>query len=167
MRSMSPMTLDDFDTAPFRFAGSFELAATPDAIFDELGDPSLWFPMMRRSVWRTGATSGVGAKREVDVLGFGIFREQMLAWDRGRRVAFTMVETTSPLVTRMAEDWRITSSPKGARLDWIVAATPSPFARPITPALRVVLRGLFAMTKSGLAKRTAWSKHSVQGKHVS
>jgi len=167
MRSMTPMTLDDFDTAPFRFTASYELEATPDAVFDELGDPSIWFPLMRRSVWRTGATSGVGAKREVEMVGFGIFREQMLAWDRGRRVAFTMFETTSPLVTRMGEDFRITHSPKGVRLEYNVAATLAPFARPLAPALRVVVRGLFAMTKSGLAKRTAWSKHAVQGKHVS
>jgi hypothetical protein len=164
---MTPMTLADFETAPFRLSTSYELEATPEAVFDELGDPSIWFPLMRRSVWRTGATSGVGAKREVEMVGFGIFREEMLAWDRGHRVAFTMFETTSPLVTRMGEDFRITPSPNGVRLEYNVAATPATFARPLAPALRVVLRSLFGMTRSGLAKRTAWSTHGSRGKQVS
>ena len=161
MRSMTPMSLDDYATAPFRFAAAYELPATPEAVFDELGDMSIWFPLMRRSVWRTGATSGVGAKREVEMLGFGVFREEMLVWDRGERVAFTMFETTSPLVKRMAEDWRLTPTTNGVRVEWTVAATPTLIGRPITPALRVILRSIFGMTKSGLAKRTAWSKHAV------
>ena len=163
MRDLAPMTLADFNRAPFRVSRRATLAATADAVFAELGDPSLWFPLMRRSVWRTGATSGVGAQREVDVLGFGRFRETMLAWDRGRGVAFTMTATTSPLVTRMAEDWRITQVAGGCDVEWIVAATPSAIGRPLTPMLRLVIGRLFGMARTGLAKRTEWSRTRVQG----
>ncbi|HET6585221.1 MAG TPA: SRPBCC family protein, partial [Nannocystaceae bacterium] len=107
MRSMTPVALDDFDEQPFRFTATAKLDADPLAVFAELGDPSLWFPLMRRSVWKTGATSGVDAEREVDMVGFGRFRERMLAWEPGARVAFTMTRTTSPLVARMAEDWQL------------------------------------------------------------
>jgi hypothetical protein len=165
MRDMTPMSLSDFEAAPFRFAASARIAASPDAVFGELGDPSLWFPMMKRSVWRTGATSGVDAQREVEVRAFGKFRERMLAWDPGRRVAFTMTATTSPLVMRMAEDWRIEPTGDGVRLDWIVAATPSTLGKPITPALRAILRGMFVGVKSGIGKRTAWS--AQRGRHAS
>ena len=95
MRSMTPLALADYDEQPFRFTATAKLDADPLAVFAELGDMSLWFPLMRRSVWKTGATSGVGAEREVDITTFGKFRERMLAWDTGARVAFTMTATTT------------------------------------------------------------------------
>ncbi len=161
MRSMTPIALDEYDAQPFRFAASARLPANPQAVFDELGDMSLWFPMMRRSVWKTGATSGVGAEREVEIAMFGRFRERMLAWDAGRRIAFTMTSTTSPLVARMAEDWRLERTGDGVRLDWTVVAQPTAIGRPISPILRVVLRGMFASAQRTLGKRTAWSANLV------
>ena len=163
---MPPISLDEYDAQPFRFAASARFAADPRAVFDELGDASPWYPMMRRSVWKSGATSGVGAEREVDVALFGVFRERMLAWDVGSRMAFTMTATTSPLVARMAEDWRIEHTTDGVRLDWIVVAAPTTLGRPITPALRAILRGMFARAQRQLAKRTAWSVKQ-RGKQVS
>ena len=74
MRSMTPVALDDFAEQPFRFTATAKLDADPLAVFAELSDMSLWFPLMRRSVWKTGATSGVGAEREVDIRSFGKFR---------------------------------------------------------------------------------------------
>src|SRR6266536_3215195 len=107
MRSMPPLALDDFDGQRFRLTATAKLDADPIAVFAELGDMSLWFPLMRRSVWKTGATSGVGAEREVEIRAFGKFRERMLAWDIGSRVAFTIIGTTSPLVAQMGEEWRV------------------------------------------------------------
>jgi hypothetical protein len=155
MRSMPAMGLPDLEPggAPFRFTAHATLDADPDAVFAELADPSLWFPLMRRSVWRTAATSGVGAERVVDVRLFGRFRERMLAWEPGRRVAFTMLETTSPLVARMAEDWRLERDGAGTRLDWTVAATPTAVGRPTTPALRGILRVMFGISSRGLGSR--------------
>jgi hypothetical protein len=167
MRDLVPMTLADFEGAPFHFSARATLSGTADAVFDELGDPSLWFPLMRRSVWRTGATSGVDAQREVDMLGFGKFRERMLAWDRGKRVAFTMTATSSPLIARMGEDWRLTQHPDHTDVEWIVVAYPSLIGRPITPVLRIILGRMFGIARGGLAKRTEWSHSRLQGKHVS
>jgi hypothetical protein len=159
---MVPMALADFERAPFQFRAEATLDATPDAVFDELGDPSLWYPLMQRSVWRTGATSGVGAEREVTVSLFGEFREQMLAWDRGARCAFTMIGTTSPLIARMAEDWRLSGAGAGkAHLEWIVVATPTTIGRAATPVLPLILRAMFAAGTRTLAKRTRWSARKV------
>ena len=155
MRDLQPLALDDFAAAPFQLSVVVELAAEPAAVFAELGDPSLWFPMMRRSVWRTGATSGVAAEREVDMRMFGRFRERMLVWQPGERLAFTMTATSSPLVARMAEDWRLTASPTGTTLAWTVAATPTTAGRALMPALRVILRGLFTRGAKELARRAA------------
>jgi hypothetical protein len=160
---MVPMALADYERAPFQFRVEATLDATADAVFDELGDPSLWYPLMQRSVWRTGATSGVGAEREVAVSMFGEFRERMLAWDRGRRLAFTMIATTSPLVARMAEDWRLVREPGGTRVSYTVAAELRPFARAMAPSLRIVMRQLFGAGVRALVKRTRWSAGHVRG----
>jgi hypothetical protein len=153
MRSMPPIELVDFDAQPFRMSTSAKLGASPDAVFAELGNPSLWWPLMRGSVWKTGATSGVGAEREVEVRTFGRFRERMLAWDPGHRVAFTMTATTSPLVAQMAEDWILTRDGDGSRLDWTVVARPTTIGRPITPALKAIMRAMFKRGCRNMEKR--------------
>jgi hypothetical protein len=161
------MTLADFETAPVRVSRSMQLAATPAAIFDELGhDPSLWLGTIRRSVWRTGATGGVGAQREVDVVGFGRFRELMIAWERPHRIAFTMIASTSRLVAQLAEDWFVEPDAEGARVTWRIAARTSALGRPLTPVLRASVLAMFYLARSGLAKRTAWSAGRVRGKHA-
>jgi hypothetical protein len=172
MRSMTrlerlePLALEQFDEQPFRFTATAKLDADPLSVFAELADPSLWFPLMRRSIWKTGATSGVDAEREVDVRGFGKFRERMLAWDHGARVAFTMIGTTSPLVAQMGEDFRVAREDIYTRLDWIVVARPTRLGRPVTPALRGVLRVMF-MRACGNLQRRAGTFKGEHGKQVS
>lgn len=133
--------------------------ATPEAVFAELGDPSLWFALLHHSV------GGVDALREVRVHGFGAFRERMLVWDPGRRVAFTMIGTTSPLVARMAEDMVIEPLGDGVRFHWNVVVDPTTLGRLIRPALPVILRGLFLQSARTLAKRTRWSEGRVAATH--
>ena len=154
MRTLDPIALDQLDTQPFKLAVTASLDADPDVVFAELGDMSLWFPLMYKSVWKTGATSGVGAEREVRVHTFGAFRERMLAWDTGERVAFTMTETSSPLIDRMAEDWWVAHDTAGTRLSWNVYATPTRLGRPAAPALRLVLKMIFGRAVANLHKRT-------------
>ncbi|MEO6776178.1 MAG: SRPBCC family protein [Kofleriaceae bacterium] len=167
MRELASFSLDDFATAPFQYERTAVIAASPEAVFAELGDPSLWFGLMSRSVWKSGATSGVGAIREVTLHLFGSFREVMLAWDepdaRGAgRVAFTMTAADSPLVDRMAEEMRLEPHAKGVAFTYRVIAEPSRIGRPLQPVLRAILRGLFAASVRGLAKRTAWSEGRVR-----
>jgi hypothetical protein len=166
MRSMTPIALDEFDAQPFRFTATAKLDADPLAVFAELGDMSLWFPLMRRSVWKTAATSGIDAEREVSVRTFGTFRERMLAWDVGARVAFTMIGTTSPLVDRMGEDWRVSREDIYTRFDWIVVAKPTLLGRAATPALKAVLRMIFIRACGNLQKRAGTFKRE-RAKEVS
>ena len=158
MRKLPPLALEDFDEQPFRFTATAKLDADPLSVFAELGDPSLWFPLMRRSIWKTGATSGVNAEREVDMLGFGKFRERMLAWDHGERVAFTMIGTTSPLIEQMGEDFRVSREDIYTRLDWIVAARPSRIGRVIAPGLKATLRVMWMRAAGNLQKRAGTFK---------
>jgi hypothetical protein len=163
MRELTPVSLEELATTRYRYSSM--LRATPDAVFAELGDPSLWFALLRRSVWKTGATSGVGAEREVDVLGFGSLRERMLAWDPGQRVAFTMTGTTSPLIARMAESIVLEPLEDGVRFHWSVFLTPTRLGRVIQPAQGAILKGLFVRSMARLAKRTVWSAGRLAATH--
>lgn len=147
MRDMEPMTLAEIETAPFRVRRAARFDATPDALFAQLVDPETWtrwFPLMHRAAWITPNTGGVGAEREVALRVFGAYRERMLAWEPGERFAFTMTGSTSPLVRRMAEDWRISRAGSGVHLEWTVGAYPTTLGKVGAPALRAVLSRLFA-----------------------
>ncbi len=155
MRAMTPMTLDDLDHAPFRMVQSTVLPGSPDAVFAELADPARWlgwFPLMRHAAWTSTVTSCVGAERAVALRLLGRFEERFIAWEPGKRYAFTMTGTTSPLAKQMAEDWRITRETGGTRLEWIVGAVPTTLGRAATPVLRSVTRRLFRQGTSNLGR---------------
>lgn len=146
MRDMEPMTLAEIETAPFRITRTARFEASPSELFAQMVEPKRWldwFPLMHRAAWISPATSGVGAEREVALRVFGHYRERMLAWDPGERFAFTMTGSTSPLVARMAEDWRMSREGNGVRLEWTVGAFPTTLGKLGAPALKLVLGRLF------------------------
>jgi hypothetical protein len=163
MRKLTPLDLHEFDAQPFRVAGSALLEADPLVVFAELADPSLWFPLMQRSVWKTSATSGVGAEREIKHALLGRARERMLAWDQGVRVAFTLTEATSPFVESFGEEWLLTHEDSYTRVDWKVVATPSLAGRMLSPILQRTFAVLFTRACGNIGKRAA----SFKGKKAS
>lgn len=167
MRKLAPLSLEEFETQPFRIAGTAKLDADPLAVFAELGDPSLWFPLMTRSVWKTAATSGVGAEREISHRIFGRARERMLAWDIGARIAFTMTESDSPFVDRMGELWTLERDGIYTTWTYVFVATPSRIGRAFTPVLRRLLKMHFARGATNIQKRAGSYKGESRGKHVS
>lgn len=166
MRKLAPLALSDFDAQPFRVSGTAELDADPLSVFTELSDPSLWFPLMARSVWKTAATSGVGAEREIRHRLLGRARERMLAWDSGERVAFTFSEVTSPFIDHAGEDWRLERDGIYTRVHWLFVATPSRIGRPMTPILRNMMRVLFTRACTNIQKRAGTLK-AEHAKNVS
>lgn len=152
MREIQPLTLDEFDAAPFQVAASRVLKAPISAVFEELGDPSGWFPMMSSSMW-VGRVGGVGSDRDVHVRTFGKFREHMIAWEPDQRVAFTMTRSNSPLVARMGEDFAIRREDGGTRLDWRMVIYPKPIARPLQPVLQLVVGRMAAIAVKRLERR--------------
>jgi carbon monoxide dehydrogenase subunit G len=152
MRALQPLALDEFDAAPFRFTASGQIAGSPRAVFDELGDPSKWFPLMTRCVYTTAETSGVGAEREVTVRMFGKFHARMLVWEPEKRLAFSMFGTTSRLIAQMGEDFRLAPDGDGVRIEWIVAARLTGLGR-MAPGLRLILGRMFAGYRRNLEAR--------------
>jgi uncharacterized protein YndB with AHSA1/START domain len=150
---MEPYTLDAFETAPLRHSLSVTLGGSPEAVFAELADPpgwAKWFPLSRSFAWVSSATACVGAERDVHLIALGSFRERMLAWEPGARIAFTMTASTSPLTARMAEDFRLIPDGANTRLDWRVAAAPTLLGRPAMPLFRLIMGGLISRAGSRL-----------------
>jgi hypothetical protein len=111
-----------------------------------------WFPLMQRAEWTSSATSCVGAERAVALRLLGRFHERFLAWEPGKRYAFTMTASTSPLAKQMAEDWRLSREAGGTRIEWIVGAVPTALGRAGTPMLRAVTQRLFRQGTSNLGR---------------
>jgi hypothetical protein len=167
MRALSPLSLEQLETQPFRISGTAHLDADPLAVFAELGDPSLWFPLMRRSVWKTAATSGVGAEREIVHAVLGRARERMLAWEPGECVAFTMTEATTPFANRIGERWRLEREGIYTRVDWLFVATLTRTGRLAAPVMRQMMRLLFMRGCMKIGKRAGSFRGESRGKHVS
>ncbi len=167
MRKVAPLTLDDFEAQPFRISGSARLDADPIAVFAELGDSTLWFPLMRRSIWKTAATGGVGAEREIDHRVFGQVRERMLAWDPGARVAFTATEMSSPFIEKFGEEWLLRRDGIHTDVTWVVAATPTRIGRLAQPVMRQMMRTLFTRACTNIGKRAGSFRGGSRGKQVS
>ena len=165
MHDIAPMSLGEFDSAPFVVSSVTVLDAPLDAVFVELGDPSGWFPLMKSSTWQ-GRVGGVGSAREVTVRTFGTFREEMLAWDLDRRVAFTMTRTNSPLVARMGEDFAIRAVPGGTELAWRMVGHLTRPGRLIAPVLKIAVGRMAAIAGKRLA-RCARAAADLRGTHAS
>ena len=165
MREIAPMSLAEFDAAPFVVSSVRVLDAPIEVVFVELGDPSGWFPLMKSPTW-LGRVGGVGSVREVAVRTFGTFEEHMLAWDIDRRVAFTMTRTSSPLVARMGEDFAIRKVAGGTELAWRMVGHLTTPGRIVAPVLKLAVGRMAAIAAKRLA-RCARAAGKVRGTHAS
>ncbi len=138
---LEPRPLEFLDAAPIRITESAVLRASPEAVFRAFADAPTWpawFPLMTRARWTSPETSGLGAIREVSLLGLGSFREAFIAWEPGRRFAFTMTASSSPFASSIVEDFQLAGVDGGTRLDWVMGAAPrllGKLAKPVVAAI--------------------------------
>ncbi|MFT3700148.1 MAG: SRPBCC family protein [Kofleriaceae bacterium] len=146
MRTLAPVDLDFFETASRKIVGRAHLSASPDKVFASFARPDewrTWFPMLRSATWINGE-GGLNSEREVKMGGgLGVFRERFIAWQPGVRFSFTMFETSSPLVTQMGEDYRLSPDGTGTQLDWVMAATLTTLGTIAWPATKALMGSFF------------------------
>lgn len=152
MQKLREETLAFVDTAPLRISESALVRESPARVFGAFAEQAAWptwFPLMRRCAWVDPKETGLGATREVFLVGLGTFREKFIAWEAERRFAFTITESSSPFAHAVCEDFRFQPAEDGryTHIDWTLAADPRLFGRVTRPIVEFTMRRVFR--KSG------------------
>lgn len=157
MRDLPPADLEWISRAPQQVKVTTYLDATPAQVFAAFADAATWpqwFPMMKSATYLDRA-GGLGKERDVALRALGVFRERFIAWDDPSHFAFTAVATTSPLLAKFAEDYRLTRDGSRTRFDWHMGAELRSVGKPGAPVLRVIMKKLIARAGTNLSRRLA------------
>lgn len=150
----TPSDLSYVDASPDRIAVVQSIAAPPERVFDIVAAGERqdeWFQDFVACRWQSPEPHGVGATREIQLKMLTV-KERFLAWERGRRFAFSIDAISLPLVRQMVEDMRFEPEGGGTRLVWHVHYTPSRVMRPVHPAARAVFGRMFRSSAEGLRR---------------
>lgn len=140
-RRLRPVGLEFTESAPLRLVFAREVSAAPDAVYRALADDMTGWPEWFTSVTMCRPTDGTdGAKgREVRLKGGTRFQETIIASDEAERYAYRIDETNAPGLRALVEEWRLTPSGTGTRVQWTFAADGS---APLRFALKLGRAGL-------------------------
>lgn len=134
---LQPVDLSFAARAPYACIHDTDIAAPPAAVFDALADLESWpvrFGPATRGEWITTPPHGIGTVRAVQVGAFYLV-ECFVAWEPGRRFAFTIIEANLPFARAMLEDVRIVESRAGSRVTSAVYYAPPLLLRPVAAAI--------------------------------
>jgi hypothetical protein len=99
--------------------------ATPEQIFEVFEDPhawTVWALPIQKVEWTSPKPFGVGTTRTVSMTGDLVGYEEFIAWERGKRMAFTFVGCSQNTVESFLEDYRVTDLGDGrCRAEWYMA----------------------------------------------
>jgi hypothetical protein len=120
-----------------------------------------WFPNVRDASYSGAAPYGVGTIREAHV-GGTYWREEMIAWNEGTHLAWTVTDASVPFAKAQVESFEFMDAPSGTCVRWTLSLEPrllarlgAPFARPvINRLLRRALRSLAVHLQSNAAEPT-------------
>jgi hypothetical protein len=88
-----------------------------------------WFPGLREGAFTSPPPHGVGAKRQVRVRGVGRYKETIVAWDDGSRMAYRVDSTSLPMARALLEDWVLEPHGDTTTVHWTFAVDPTPVFR--------------------------------------
>lgn len=104
-------------TAPIQIHNEVFLPATPEHVFEVLADSAgwtTWFKGMSQ-VRIDGPARGVGTLRTVWVRSTQV-QEHFIVWEPSRRITFHIVQSNSPGLRVMVEDYQIVPMGNGSTL---------------------------------------------------
>jgi len=153
--SVNPSDLSYADSSPHRIANVVTIAAPPERVFDLFATGEAqdeWFQDFVACRWTSPEPRAAGATREIELKMLRV-KERFLAWERGRRLTFSIDAITLPIVQQMMEDMRFEPIDGGnTRLVWHVHYTPSAFMRPVHPVARAIFGRMFQRSAEGLRR---------------
>jgi hypothetical protein len=131
------------------------IRATPEQIFDIFEDAhawTIWALPIQNVEWTSPKPFGVGTTRTVSMMGGLAGYEEFIAWERGKRMAFTFVGCTQKTVESFIEDYRVTDLGDGTcRAEWYMAIETRGFSARMMwltrPIMRLANRWMFARFK--------------------
>jgi uncharacterized protein YndB with AHSA1/START domain len=167
MRTLEPVELEWIERAPQTARISEHIEAPPAAVFAMFADAASWprwFPLMTRATWLTPGPPGVGSEREVTMRGFGTFVERFVAFEPERRFAFTVFKSSSGMMSRFGEDYRLTPEGPGTRFDWIMGAEAAGIGKRLAPAMRVFMKQLLTRAARNLDKQLSGQRTTTYEK---
>jgi uncharacterized protein YndB with AHSA1/START domain len=149
------MSLEDAARAPFGFDNRADIAAPPERVFALFADGNgmgRWLQDFVACRWTSPEPHGVGSEREVELALFTV-KERFLAWDPGKRIAFSIDAITLPLLAAAVEDLQLAPSASGGtQVRWRVHYAPSLAMRLVHPLARVVFGRLFRNSLAALKR---------------
>lgn len=142
-------------SAPLRLEESFEVARPAASVWGELTSerPLHWCRILQDVRWTSPRPFGVGTTRRVKALhGASLLDERYFLWEEGRRHCFEVLETTNPMIRRLAEDYLVEPTGEGScRFTWTIAVEPRRWARLGDPLNKALLGTLFTDTRKHYA----------------
>jgi uncharacterized protein YndB with AHSA1/START domain len=151
MPTLARQDADFVDSAPIRITTTVNVNATAEEVWAVLADNERWcdwFPAMKQCRTTSDEAGGVGSTRFVHIDLFKV-HERFIAWDPPHRWAFTILDANFPGIISVVEHALIEPALDGkTRVTYVMASEVAPYTRPLGPALRWRLTGLF---KKGLA----------------
>jgi carbon monoxide dehydrogenase subunit G len=139
--------------APVVHAFEAEVAAPRDAVFAALADPTTWtrwFPGVRSARYGSAPPYGIGTIREAEVSGT-LWVEEIIAWDPGRRWAYTVTSASAPIARAQVESFDLADAPAGARVRWTLAFEPRLLLKLSGPLAPIVMGGVFRRAMRNLS----------------
>ncbi|MFD7551114.1 SRPBCC family protein [Streptomyces sp. NPDC059578] len=149
-RRLSPVGLDFTTTAPVRLVFAREVPAAPDVVFRALARDVEQWPLWFRAVTEARPTDG---GRLVRLRGGGRFEETVVASDAPAQYAYRVDLTNAPGVHGLLEEWVLTRTPDGTRVQWTVAADGTAVFRFVMRRARPALGRSFRDAMEELAQR--------------
>ncbi|MEH6569334.1 MAG: SRPBCC family protein [Halioglobus sp.] len=117
--------------------------ATPEQIFEVFEDAHSWTQWampIQKVEWTSPKPFGVGTTRTVSMMGDMDGFEEFVAWERGKRMAFTFIGCSKDATEKFLEDYRVTDLGDGScRVEWYMAMETRGFSRKLMWLTRPIM----------------------------
>ncbi len=121
----TPVGLDFLEQTKNVYKAEEIIRATPEQIFEVFEDEvawTVWAPPIQRVEWTSPKPFGVGTTRTVYMMGDMDGYEEFIAWEPGKRMAFTFIGCSKDNTEKFLEDYRVTDLGNGTcKVVWYMA----------------------------------------------